>query len=58
MNAWETNTRNYITYCKNKDDRSSLMEQLQREFKEQFHKTKFGDTENTTGIWLTKLLKS
>lgn len=33
------------------------MRQLQREFKEQFHHVKFGETESTRGIWLTKLLK-
>ena len=58
MNAWKTKQENNIDACKNKDDRSSLMRQLQREFKEQFHKSKFGDTESTRGIWFTKLLKS
>jgi len=58
MNAWKTKQENSITDCQNQDDRSSLMRQLQKEFKEQFYKTKFGDTESTRGIWLTKLIKS
>lgn len=58
MNSWRTKQENSISECKNKDDRSSLMRQLQREFKEQFHNVKFGETESTRGIWLTKLLKS
>ena len=58
MSSWRTKQENNITECKSKDDRSSLMRQLQREFKEQFHNTKFGDTESTRGIWLTKLIKS
>ena len=58
MNAWRTKQENNIADCKTKDDRSNLMRQLQRDFKEQFHKTKFGDTETNRGIWLTKLLNS
>lgn len=58
MNAWRTKQENKIAECKSKDDRASLMRQLQREFKEQFHKTRFGDTESNRGAWLTKLLKS
>lgn len=58
MNGWKTKQENSISECKNKDDRSTLMRQLQREFKEQFHKIKFGDTESTRGIWITKILKS
>lgn len=57
MSAWRTKLESNIADCKTKDDRSSLLRQLQRDFKEQFHKTKFGDTETTRGIWLTKLLK-
>ena len=57
MNAWRTKQENSISECRTKDDRSSLMRQLQREFKEQFHNVKFGETESTRGIWLTKLLK-
>lgn len=58
MTAWKTKQENSIAECKGKEDRSSLMRQLQREFKEQFFNTKFGDTESTRGVWLTKLLKS
>lgn len=58
MNAWRTKQENKISECKTKDDRSSLCRQLQREFKEQFYKIKFGETETTRGIWLTKLIKN
>lgn len=58
MNTWRTKQENSISECKTKDDRSSLMRQLQREFKEQFHNVKYGETESTRGIWLTKLLKT
>lgn len=58
MNVWKTKQENKIVECKSKDDRSSLIRQLQTQFKEQFHKIKFGDTESSRGIWLTKLIKS
>lgn len=58
MNAWRNKQETKIIECKNKDDRSSLSRQLQREFKEQFYKIKFGETESNRGIWLTKLIKS
>ncbi len=58
ISTWRTKQENKIGECKTKDDRSSLMRQLQSQFKEQFYKIKFGDTENTRGIWLTKLIKS
>ncbi len=58
MNAWRTKQENKIADCKNKDDRSSFMRQLQSQFKEQFYKIKFGDTESSRGILLTKIIKS
>ncbi len=58
MNTWRTKQENSIADCKTKDDRSSLIRQLQRNFQEQFRKTQFGETESNRGIWLTKLLKS
>jgi hypothetical protein len=58
MNAWRTKQENSISECRSKDDRSSLMRQLQTQFKEQFHNVKFGETESTRGIWLTKLIKN
>jgi hypothetical protein len=58
MKAWMAKQENSIAECKTKDDRSSLMRQLQREFKEQFHKVKAGETESNRGIWLTKVLKN
>ena len=56
MTAWRTKLENAIAECKTKDARSSLMRQLQRDFKDQFRKTLFGDTETTRGEWLTKLI--
>lgn len=58
MTAWRNKLENAIADCKTKDDRSSLMRQLQRDFKEQFHKNKFGETDSNRGVWLTKLLKT
>ena len=58
MNAWRTKLDNAIASCRTKDDRTSLMRQLQRDFKEQFRKTQFGDTETTRGEWITKLINN
>ena len=55
MSAWKNKQESAITECKNKDDRTNVMRQLLREFREQFRKTIFGDTESTRGTWLTKL---
>ncbi len=55
MNTWRTKLENAVNECKTKDDRSSIMRQLQRDLKEQFRKTQFGETENTRGIWITKI---
>lgn len=57
MNAWKSKLENKIVECKTKDDRSGLLRQLQRDFREQFHKTKNGDNESNRGIWLTKVIK-
>ncbi|WNN88480.1 tubulin-like doman-containing protein [Gloeocapsopsis dulcis] len=57
MNMWKSKLENKIAECKTKEDRSSLIRQLQRDFREQFYKTKSGDTESTRGAWLTKVIK-
>ncbi|MES1022056.1 tubulin-like doman-containing protein [Gloeocapsa sp. BRSZ] len=57
MNNWKSKLENKIVECKTKEDRSSLLRQLQRDFREQFYKTKSGDTESNRGVWLTKIIK-
>lgn len=58
MNGWRTRQETAITECKNQDDRTNLTRQLQREFRDQFRKAIFADTESSRGIWLTKLQRS
>ena len=58
MNALRNKQESVITECKNKDDRNNVMRQLLREFREQFRKTIFGDTESTRGTWLTALQRN
>lgn len=57
MNAWKSKLENKVVECNTKEDRASLMRQLQRDFREQFYKTKSGDTESNRGVWLTKIVK-
>lgn len=57
INEWRDNLDDEISACRNKDDRERIRQQLPREFREQFRKTQPGETENTRGIWLTRLQK-
>jgi len=57
MSAWRSKLENKIAECKTKEDRSSLLRQLQRDFREQFYKIKSGDTDTNRGVWLTKVIK-
>ncbi|MBW4622774.1 MAG: tubulin-like doman-containing protein [Cyanosarcina radialis HA8281-LM2] len=55
INAWRNKIERPIAECKTKEERLSIRQQLQREFREQFRKIQPGETESTRGIWLTRL---
>jgi len=55
INAWRNKLDRSISECKNREDRNAICQQLPREFREQFRKTQPGETENSRGIWLTRL---
>ena len=55
INTWSNKLDKAIANCQNKDDRTGIRQQLPREFREQFRKIQPGETENSRGIWLTRL---
>ncbi|MUH00482.1 hypothetical protein F7734_52735 [Scytonema sp. UIC 10036] len=55
INTWKNKLEKSIADCQTRDDRNAIYEKLSKEFREQFRKTQPGETENSRGIWLTKL---
>lgn len=55
INSWKGRLERSTDDIKNKDDRQALKGNLIRELREQFRKVQPGETENTRGIWLTRL---
>lgn len=58
LNTWRNaKLERVINDCESQDDRIGIRQTLPREFRDQFRKTQPGETENTRGIWLTRLLQ-
>lgn len=55
MIAWRNNLDRLINDCKNRDDRRAIYQQIPRQIREQFRKIQPGETENSRGIWLTRV---
>lgn len=55
LSVWRSKLEKQIVATQNQDDRKNLRQQLLREFREQFRKTQPGETDNSRGIWLTRL---
>ncbi|MDJ0600934.1 MAG: tubulin-like doman-containing protein [Crocosphaera sp.] len=55
ISNWRSKLEGMIDECKSRDDRVSLTQKLPKEFRDQFRRTQPGETENTRGIWLTRV---
>ncbi len=55
LNSWKNNLESDISEIKSQDDADDLINQLPRQFRQQFRKVQPGETENNRGMWLTIL---
>ena len=58
MTNWKSNCeRNSINNCQNASDRESLPTRVKDNFRNQFRKVEFGDTDAMRGAWLTTIMR-